>query len=703
MATSRREFIRHLSLAGTFPFIGKETLLQSAESIFYAHEEYPKLIDAPEDPKQWPEFRRKLNEWRESKKKSLKYNSAPYDDPAYAWAAKNYSCCFLMMYDLHFFDPKTNTYTLTKIINRGKRDFGGYDSVVLWHAYPRIGIDERNQFDFYRDMPGGLTGLRKVVDEFHANNIKVFINYNPWDTSTRRENKSDVDALIDIIAAIDADGIFLDTLKEVESVYRGKLNTVKPGIVLEGESAADIENIPTNHASWAQWFSDKYVPGVLRNKWFERRHMQHQIARWDRDHTTELQQAWMNGSGMMVWENVFGQWLGWSERDKSILRAMLPIQRRYHSLFTDELWTPLVETLHDGVFASLWEGNGIKLWTIVNRLEETINGDILNIDSGNAYDLVKGKKIDTKIFNGIIAPRSVACIVAGTDASLGKDFKHFLSSVSKTNSRYSSDSTLPIHQTKIKKTSTVTVRKLPPEMIELKPHTCNQRVEMLLREVGDYKSAMDVNVSDQLNRPYLMLRTARIKKIAIDKYPVTNDDFAEFISVASYKPIVSHLFLHHWKNGRAPVGKEKHPVVYVSLDDARAYAQWKGKRLVAESEWQFAAAGYDQLRFPWGNELKQGLYNDTSGTTAVDAYPGGRSPFGVYDLCGNTWELTESEYADEHNRFCILKGGSYFHAKDSIWYTSGGPVHNSLSTKFLMMYSGLDRCSTVGFRCAVDL
>ncbi|RYF90540.1 MAG: formylglycine-generating enzyme family protein, partial [Chitinophagaceae bacterium] len=521
---------------------------------------------------------------------------------------------------------------------------------------PRIGIDERNQFDFYRDMPGGLAGVRKVVDEFHKNNVKVFVNYNPWDTSTRREGKSDVDALVEIIAAIDADGIFLDTLKEVESVYRGKLNNIKPGIVLEGETAADIENIPTNHASWAQWFSDKYVPGVLRNKWFERRHMQHQIARWDRDHTTELQQAWMNGSGVMVWENVFGQWLGWSERDKSIYRAMLPIQRRYHSLFIGEKWTPLVETLQEGVFASLWEGDGVKLWTIVNRLEQEVKGDLLKIDEKNAYNVIAGKKIDSKTFSGILRPRSIACIVSGSSEALGKDFRQFLSSMERLDTRYASDATAPTYTTSLKKPRTAKSNSVPPGMVLLQPHTYNQRVEILVREVGDYKSAMDVNVSDQLNRPYLILRKVHIKKMAIDKYPVTNSDFAEFIQATSYKPLVSHLFLHHWQNGTLPAGKENHPVVYVSLDDARAYARWKGKRLATEPEWQYAAGGYDQLRYPWGNELKKGLYNDTAGTTPVDAYPDGVSPFGVYDMCGNTWEFTESEHADEHNRFCMLKG-----------------------------------------------
>jgi len=121
-------------------------------------------------------------------------------------------------------------------------------------------------------------------------------------------------------------------------------------------------------------FDDSAVPGVLRDKWIERRHMQHQIRRWQFDHTSELHAAWMNGSGMMVWENVFGSWVGWNPRDRALLRAMLPVQRRFFAIFTGEGWTPLVPTLQQGVYASLWESEGLRLWTLVNRTDKAVEG-----------------------------------------------------------------------------------------------------------------------------------------------------------------------------------------------------------------------------------------------------------------------------------------------------------------------------------------
>ena len=279
-----------------------------------------------------------------------------------------------MLCDQTFYDAGSGRYTVDAFLDHGLREFGGYDSVVLWHAYPRIGVDERNQFDFYRDVPGGLRGLRDVVHQLQRRAVKVYIDYNPWDTGTRREDKPDLDALVDVVQALDVDGIFLDTMARGATEFRARLDAVRAGVILEGEGAVPLENIYDHHASWAQWFPDSEVPGVLRHKWLERRHMQHQIKRWDYDHSGELHSAWMNGSGMMVWENVFGSWVPWNARDRSTLRAMLPIQRRYRAILCGEDWTPLVPCQQSGVYASLWQGEGLRIWTLVNRHSESANG-----------------------------------------------------------------------------------------------------------------------------------------------------------------------------------------------------------------------------------------------------------------------------------------------------------------------------------------
>ncbi len=131
--------------------------------------------------------------------------------------------------------------------------------------------------------------------------------------------------------------------------------------------------------------------------------------------------------------------------------------------------------------------------------------------------------------------------------------------------------------------------------------------------------------------------------------------FKTFLDATSYRPSDALNFLRDWKNGQYPEGWGGKPVTWVSLEDARAYAAWAGKRLPHEWEWQFAAQGTDGRTYPWGNEWKASAVPvpDTSRTLRppdnVDAHPEGASPFGVMDMAGNVWQWTD-EYEDEHTR-----------------------------------------------------
>ena len=69
------------------------------------------------------------------------------------------------MYDTRFYDRAARCYRIEEILDDGEREFGGYDFVLLWQSYPRLAIDGRNQFDLYRDMPGGLPALRELVQQ----------------------------------------------------------------------------------------------------------------------------------------------------------------------------------------------------------------------------------------------------------------------------------------------------------------------------------------------------------------------------------------------------------------------------------------------------------------------------------------------------------------------------------------------------------
>ena len=747
LATFMRLAMPLLLCAAVFPLAAEEA--SSAKSAAPSAAEPPPLqvgalIPPPADPSFLDAWRRQLAKWKGDAHKANGYDPAKssYCLPEFAWAARNYSCAFAMLWDSRLLDPATGKFKSAEYLAQMRQEFGSFDSILLWQAYPVMGIDSRNQFDYYRDMPGGLEGLRKLVQDFHEAGVRCYITYNPWDVYTRREPVSDFVALRDIIVAIDADGIFLDALGNAAGL-RATIDGPggKAGVVLEGEFMAELANLPDLHNSWAQDKAkgDSPAPGVLRNKWYEPRHINHQIERWNTDHSAELHSAWMNGSGIMVWDNIFSSPnnVQWSARDKSLLRAMLPILRRYHDLFANQdNWTPLVKTVQPDVYASLWASGGERLWTIVNRAGTAKSGSVLKIphEADNLYfDLVAGQGLKAVPAGGevelavSIQPRGLGCVYAAKEGEIKPDLKKFLASQAEIRTREDWSTARPEQKERliaVKPTKRYTsVKELPPGMIPVAP-VSGLKMKTTFRttqsrECGGYQAPAE--------------RTVRLKPYAIDETVVTNDQFRKFLEKSTFRPAHGANFLKHWDSGNPPAGKGDHPVVNVDLSDARAYAAWAGKRLPTEEEWQFAAGGPQQIAYPWGAEDDSGRRNggrtDGSGTNGkgfalgetspVRQYDGshsgfgdGRSPLGCLDMCGNVWQLVEGERFDGISHYNVLKGGSFYKIwidKDVVgsygynWYGDGGPQTTDFATKFLMSWPGRDRCATIGFRCAADL
>jgi formylglycine-generating enzyme required for sulfatase activity len=395
---------------------------------------------------------------------------------------------------------------------------------------------------------------------------------------------------------------------------------------------------------------------------------------------------------------------------------MLPIQRRFSALFSGEDWTPLVPTLQPDVFASQWGEGKERLWTLVNRASQAVQGPLISVDAASkarCFDLVSGREITESASNGQrifaeqIGPRGIGCFYATELAVPSPDFAEFLNRQREL-ARRASENATPVRLAAVREpvVATKSYKEAPDGMIRIPAADVELTLEFQVREVGYYDASPDQPITGSGSKePRQFVRRARFGPFAMDATPVTNRQFADFMRGANYQPAQRQSFLNHWSNGRIPAGLEEHPVVYVTLEDARAYCAWAGKRLPTEEEWQYAAQGSKSLKYPWGNEDDPSRRNggDTGGTTPVTAYPQGRSPCGLYDCCGNVWELTESVHADGRNRFILLKGGCYYRAEGSIWYFDGGPRSNRHVAKLLLFWPGLDRSATVGFRCAVDL
>jgi sulfatase modifying factor 1 len=228
-----------------------------------------------------------------------------------------------------------------------------------------------------------------------------------------------------------------------------------------------------------------------------------------------------------------------------------------------------------------------------------------------------------------------------------------------------------------------------------------------------------------------------VEPFYIDKSPVTVAQFRQFIQTTGFKTEaekfgdsgVFNFDRQAWEllpgaNWRKPFGpsgpnaEDNHPVTHVSWNDAVAYAEWAGKRLPTEVEWEYAARSGENSgeKFSWGNEVsKDGLYfanvwqGPINSTESLDGYlftspvgAFGENKAGLTDMGGNVWEWCADNYKPypgnpepvrEDPKVKIIRGGSFFYdqsGEDS--YSVSGRSMNSHETSLF----------NTGFRCAKD-
>lgn len=238
---------------------------------------------------------------------------------------------------------------------------------------------------------------------------------------------------------------------------------------------------------------------------------------------------------------------------------------------------------------------------------------------------------------------------------------------------------------------------------------------LLAKTLNDFEGSPDEEVA--------------VAPFLIDTFAVTNRQFQHFVEADGYdeldfwpEGVWAHLIEfcdstgdfgpRFWTKGRCPNGREQHPVVGITWFEANAYAQWVGKRLSTEAEWEMTVnwrlhsqAKLVQRRYPWGNAMDKHRCNSWGigirDTVPVDAFSEGDTLNGVRQLIGNTWEWLNSDFViadDEHRPISgdmalkSIRGGAfdtYFEWQASSHFRTG--------------QIPFSRSHNIGFRCAIGL
>ena len=657
-----------------------------------------------------------ITHWRDERRIRIGYDGSRYNLPALQWTQSSFIQPQMMVHDRYFYDPVSGRYTVDRYLDDLEKRYGGIDSVLIWPTYPNMGIDNRNQHDMIRSMPGGIVGVKQVIDDFHRRGVRVLFPMMMWDQGTRDPGVPWPEAIAGLMAEIGADGINGDTQDGVPLAFSLAADKAGHPLAFEPENGPSDEALAWNVMTWGQ-YQFPFTPLVDKYKWLEPRHMVNISDRWKRDKTDDLHFAFFNGVGWESWENIWGIWNGMTPRDAEATRRIATIERAIAPFLVSNDWEPLSPMLRYGIYASRWPLEDQSVWTIVNRNEYDVDGDqieIRNTPGYRYYDLYHGKElrlearaagstvlafpIEAKGYGAVLATKTAPDQKMVSLMSLMKSLTATPLSSYSHEWRVLPQQIVPIPSTK-------TASPTPSGMIRI------PAADFLFQVSGvEIEGMNDVGVDVQYpwedSPRRFHAHAIHVNSFYIDKFPVTNADFKKFLDGTHYHPKDDQNFLRDWKGRTYPSGWESKPVTWVSLEDARTYASWVGKRLPHEWEWQYAAQGTDMRLYPWGNDWDAGAVplpdksRTIRGPDDVNAHPKGASPFGVMDLVGNVWQWTE-EFVDEHTRASIVRGGSYYLPKGSIWYFPQAYKLNEHG-KLLLMSPSMDRSGTIGFRCVVD-
>ena len=323
--------------------------------------------------------------WKENTRS--RYDLRKYFRPKNTWIKKNYITHFTFAYGKEIFDYKKTKLNIKKIIKDGK-EFGGYDSLIFWHQYPRLGLDNTNQWDLYKYLPEELNSIKKIVEICHRNGIKFFIPFKPWDVRSNESLDYHAKSLEHFITKTNIDGFFLDTMSSLPESFL-KIQKKFPSFEFASEGTPkEQRQIEQLTSSWDQ------IGDIRRNYKVEieanmfrfvfPEHPLNLVSRWSvgSDKDSIIKRAAFNGTGLVIWQDVFGCWLPFSKKQKKVINQLKNVLNKFHDIIFGSNSTPLIDTLSAGLICNEFCNNSNqKIFAIYNLTKKNISGPFVKIES----------------------------------------------------------------------------------------------------------------------------------------------------------------------------------------------------------------------------------------------------------------------------------------------------------------------------------
>lgn len=210
------------------------------------------VLEGPSSPSSFPSWIAAMQSFRSSVLAELNYSGAAYDIQELQWVQLNNSMQTLaMIHDQFLYDAEEGVYTPLVFLADLRARYGGIQSVLLWHSYPNIGVDNRNQFEMLASLPGYPEEVQEMIATLHEQGVKVLLPYNPWDVGTSRPPLSDALMMNQVMDELQADGFNGDTMQGIGQEFwngqqKGSRKLLQPEVGLN-DNCSDIEtNVATS-------------------------------------------------------------------------------------------------------------------------------------------------------------------------------------------------------------------------------------------------------------------------------------------------------------------------------------------------------------------------------------------------------------------------------------------------------------------------
>jgi len=351
-----------------------------------------------------------------------------YKRPGLAKYKKDFLAYHSFIFNHRLYDPTTNTYLVENFLNNAKKENGGFDQFYFWHAYPRVGVDSRDQFALYEDLPGGLAGVKDFVDKAHKLNTHVYLAYNPWDVIGKRTDMYQAQAVV--LGKVNADGLLLDTERKSNTKFRKAVDVYNPDALFVTEGRPDLDGLEVTTTSWDHPRTSLPMPRIDLLRFIIPEHRAFQIQRWDRDRIPLIKKAFFNATGLVVWDDVFGEVNLQSADEKILIHRYNTIMHDFSDAIISADVVPLIHTFKDELFVNGFLGSDVKVFTLYQGnhaavshfFDNRIIGKLFNInlpDNWHLTDVWNKRPVEIQEVQGIKSiflpqemPEDLGCLVA---------------------------------------------------------------------------------------------------------------------------------------------------------------------------------------------------------------------------------------------------------------------------------------------------